>query len=166
MKANEGCFLCRRDVCVSVIAAIIASRSNLKRRSRFGDVRKGIARWYMQPRRHRRRRGGGGVGTKRQERKAFLGEAKRARLGCRCSEHGRGRGSRVISDIKHEIACRIVRKSRRRNPSASPKSLKRARNFGFSFSIYRGSILISGGVARSNPILLAPRGLRSRDYRS
>jgi len=164
MKANEGCFLCRRDVCVSVSPLVPIRSVDLASEMSERPLLDG----YMQPRRHRRRRGGrwGGGETKRQERKAFLGEAKRARSGCRCSEHGRGRGSRVISDIKHEIACRIVRKSRRRNPSASPKSLKRARNFGFSFSIYRGSILISGGVARSNPILLAARGLRSRDYRS
>lgn len=46
------------------------------------------------------------------------------RVQVQMQRHGCKRGSRVISDIKHEIACRIVRKSRRRNPSASPKSLK------------------------------------------
>lgn len=65
------------------------------------------------------------------------------RLGQRCKlaaplqgagaqRHVRERGSRVISDIKHEIACRIVRKSRCRNPStlAEAKSLKRRAVFG------------------------------------
>lgn len=68
----------------------------------------------------------------------------------------RGRGSRVISDIKHEIACRIVRKSRPPKPIriAEAKSLKRRAVSALAFDL-SGSILINGErIARFNPILL------------
>lgn len=52
--------------------------------------------------------------------RAISSRRPKPRVQVQVQRRDRGRGSRVISDIKHEIACRIVRKSHRRNPSALP----------------------------------------------
>lgn len=86
------------------------------------------------------------------------------RVQVQMQRHGRKRGSRVISDIKHEIACRIVRKSRRRNLSALPKSLKLravlALAFDFAIDTHQRR-----KNRQFNPISFVPRN-HPRAYRS